>query len=78
MPIAEGQILVTERGHPVRLSAKREQVVRIILSLKAERAAHAGGQDVRAPVRVLGVCQCAFRIWHGEIVLTIGNGEISN
>jgi hypothetical protein len=54
LPIAEGQILVTERGHTVRLSAKREQVVRIILPLKAERAAHAGGQDVRAPVRVLG------------------------
>jgi hypothetical protein len=36
LPIAEGQILVTERGHPVRLSAKREQVVRIILPLKAE------------------------------------------
>ena len=36
-----------ERGHPVRLSAKREHRLKVIT--KAERAAHAGGQDVRAP-----------------------------
>jgi hypothetical protein len=35
-----------ERGHPVRLSAKREQPLNVVDP--AERAAHAGGQDVRA------------------------------
>jgi len=38
-----------ERGHPVRLSAQREQVVRIIPPKKAEGGTRAGGQDVRAP-----------------------------
>ena len=42
----EGDRAATERGHPVRLSAKREQFP---LSVRTERAAHAGGQDVRDP-----------------------------
>jgi len=40
---------LTERGHPVRLSAKREQPA--FREATYERAAHAGGQDVRAPLR---------------------------
>jgi hypothetical protein len=38
-----------ERGHPVRLSAKREQPREMVLC-EVERAAHAGGQDVGAPL----------------------------
>src|SRR4030088_1415496 len=37
-----------ERGHLVRLSAKHETGLNWI-GLGAERAGHAGGQDVRAP-----------------------------
>jgi hypothetical protein len=38
-----------ERGHPVRLSAAARTTDRVDYSAEQERAAHAGGQDVRAP-----------------------------
>jgi len=40
---------MSERGHPVRLSAQREQPLNRSLRRKLERALPAGGQDVRAP-----------------------------
>jgi hypothetical protein len=38
-----------ERGHPVRLSAAARTTMQLIHAGAQERAAHAGGQDVRAP-----------------------------
>jgi hypothetical protein len=37
-----------QRGHPVRLSAEREQRPNLFF-LRSEHASPAGGQDVRAP-----------------------------
>ena len=43
-----------ERGHPVRLSAQREQD-QSGLCHELERALSAGGQDVRAPSTLLAI-----------------------
>ena len=48
-----GGFLFSERGHPVRLSAQREQPLsKAIQRGKSERALPAGGQDVRAPLKL--------------------------
>src|SRR5438105_2920090 len=44
--------LMSERGHPVRLNAQREQPPNRCLRRSTERASPAGGQDVRAPPAV--------------------------
>jgi hypothetical protein len=47
------EVRTSERGHPVRLSAKREPSWRI--NEDVERAARAGGQDARAPFSTLSI-----------------------
>jgi hypothetical protein len=43
----------TERGHPVRLSAQREQPFKRESLRGSERASPAGGQDVRDPTTLV-------------------------
>jgi hypothetical protein len=52
---------MTERGHPVRLSAQREQPFKAIPFVSLERPSLAGGQDVHAPLLL-----AADLIWTGH------------